>query len=90
MFLGSNIVVLYSAQYSVGYRTGKDRDSEIWTCKKMQARQHCFDSKRNVTKQSRATFPLLSVHEGHSTQIHFIIKAKPILRRCYKVSTRQY
>ena len=60
MFMGSNIVVLYSAQYSVGCRTGKDRDSEIWTCKKMQARQHCFDSKRNVT--SRATFPLLSVH----------------------------
>ena len=63
MFMGSNIVVLYSAQYSVGCRTGKDRDSEIWTCKKMQARQHCFVSKRNVTKQSRATFPLLSVHK---------------------------
>ena len=59
--LDSNVVVLHLAQYSVGCRTGRDRDSEIWTCKKMQARQHCFDSKRNVTKQSRATFPLLKV-----------------------------
>ena len=37
MFMGSNIVVLYSAQYSVGCRTGRDRDCEIWTCKKTQA-----------------------------------------------------
>ena len=61
MFMGSNIVVSHSAQYSVGFRAGRDRVSEIWTCKKTQARQHCFDSKRIVTKRSPATFGLLNV-----------------------------
>ena len=42
MFMGSNIVVLYSAHYSVGCRTGKDRDSEIWTCKKNAGKTALF------------------------------------------------
>ena len=61
MILGSNVVVLQLAQYSVGFRAGRDRVSEIWTCEKTQARQHCFDSKRIVTKRSPATFGLLNV-----------------------------
>ena len=61
MILGSNVVVLQLAQYSVGFRAGRDRVSEIWTCEKTQARQHCFDSKRIVTKRSPATFGLLFV-----------------------------
>ena len=63
IFLVSNVAVLYLAQYSVGCRTGTDRNSEIWTCEKTQARQHCFDSKRIVTKRSRATFALLFVEQ---------------------------
>ena len=62
MILGSNVVVLHSAQYSVGFRAGRDRVSEIWTCKKTQARQHCFDSKRIVTKRSRAISTDLFLH----------------------------
>ena len=61
IYLVSNVIVSHLAQYSVGFRAGRDRVSEIWACEKTQARQHCFDSKRYVTKQSRATFPLLSV-----------------------------
>ena len=70
MILGSNVVVLQLAQYYVSFRAGRDRVSEIWACEKTQARQHCFDSKRIVTKRSPATFGLLNVHRPEFSVSH--------------------
>ena len=69
MILGSNVVVLYSAHYSGICRTGRDRDCEIWTCKKTQASQHCLLFSEMLTKRNRATSRDLFVRshcEGHS------------------------